>query len=185
MSLTNGLSGISIRRREGTRIHRDLPSASHPAEASFVEHPQKLGLKLKRHLRDLVEEERPAIRELETTDPLLDRPRERASLMSEDLTLHQLPRNCSRVDRDEGTLASGAKLVNRPRHELLAGAALAMDQHRSLAFREPLDELVDLPHLRTLAGEHTEPRVRLEVRGEAPGPEKEVVIPACLIEHRL
>jgi hypothetical protein len=50
----------------------------HALELAFLQHAQQLDLGLERQLADLVQEQRPAVRQLETPLVLSDRARERA-----------------------------------------------------------------------------------------------------------
>ena len=55
------------------------------------------------------------------------------------------------VDRHEGAGGPRAALVDRARHELLAGAALAEDEHRGVRRRDALDEAQHGAHRRPVA----------------------------------
>src|SRR3989449_9979774 len=57
-SLAQGGLGAPVRRRDEAEVHRDSFGGSHPAHGAFLEHAEELRLELRRHLRDLVEEER-------------------------------------------------------------------------------------------------------------------------------
>ena len=52
---------------------------------------------------------------------------------------------------DERAAAALAEIVQRPRHQLLAGAGLAGDQHREVGAHQPGDDPVDLLHRRRAA----------------------------------
>ena len=59
---------------------------------------------------------------------------------------------------------AGRVLMQRPRHQLLAGAALAVDQDRRAARRRLDDQVEHLPHPRAAADDLAEPvGVRLQV----------------------
>jgi hypothetical protein len=51
----------------------------------------------------------------------------------------------------ERRLGAGAVLIDGPRDQFLAGAALAVQQHRHVLVRDPADRLVDLAHCRAAA----------------------------------
>ena len=57
---------------------------------------------------------------------------ERAALVAEQLGLEQVLGNRRAVDRHERPVGAGAGVVQRPRAQLLAGAALAFEQHRGV-----------------------------------------------------
>ena len=98
-------------------------------ELALLQHPQQPGLRLERHVADLVEEQRAAIGLLEPAEPARVGAGERALLVAEQLALDQLARDRRHVDGDERAVAALAEIVQRARHQLLAGAGLAGDQH--------------------------------------------------------
>src|SRR4029450_564912 len=87
------------------------------------------------------------VRHLEAADLARDRAREGAALVAEELGLDQLTRDRGSIDRDAGPSAARRQLVDRPRDELLAGAALARDEHGDVRRCDLLDDGVDLEHL--------------------------------------
>ena len=71
--------------------------------------------------------------------------------MAEDLALDERLGNGRTVDRDEGLRPARAEIVQCARHQFLAGAALAGDEHRHIGGSNLFDEREDLPHLRGAA----------------------------------
>ena len=67
------------------------------------------------------------------------------------MTLHQAVRDRGAVERDEGAVAARARVVDRPRDQLLAGAALAVDADVHVAGRHLVDAGEDVAHLRRVA----------------------------------
>ena len=67
-------------------------------------------------------------------------------LEPEQLRFHQLPGNRGAVDLDERTVAPGRLLVQGGRHQLLAGPALALDQHGGGSIGHLGDDLLELDH---------------------------------------
>jgi hypothetical protein len=67
--------------------------------------------------------------------------------VAEDLALNQRFRNGRAVDRDKWPRFARAQIVQGARHQLLAGAALAGDEHGDIGGRNLLDQPEDLPHL--------------------------------------
>ena len=118
---------------------------------ALLQHAQQLGLHDERQLADLVEEERATARGLDAprTGPI--GPGERAALMAEELALQQLALEHSAVDGDEGLLAARALLVDRARHDLLAGARFAEQQHGGRAWCNALHRLGHAGHRRVAA----------------------------------
>ena len=99
---------------------------SEPLDLALLEHAQHLGLGLRAHVADFVEEDRAAVGLLELADLLLGGAGERAFLVTEQLRLDQLLRNRRAVHLHEALAAAQAVAVNRPRDQLLADAALAL-----------------------------------------------------------
>jgi hypothetical protein len=76
--------------------------------------------------------------------------------VTEQLALDQRFRDRRAVDGDEGAVAPVRQVVRGARHELLARAALAVDEHRRGAGRRELDPAIDLLHGARLAHELAE-----------------------------
>ena len=79
-------------------------------------------------LADLIEENRAAVRLLESADPAFVRAGKRAALVTEQFAFEQLRRKRRAMHRDEFRLVPPAQIVNRVRGQLLARAAFAFDQ---------------------------------------------------------
>src|SRR4029450_10353014 len=62
---------IAIGRRDHAHIHLDRLRPTDPKERAALEHAQQLDLRAERHLPDLVEENGPAVRELEAAQAAL------------------------------------------------------------------------------------------------------------------
>ena len=77
-----------------------------------LQHAQQLDLQLQRHLGDLVEEQRAAVRALEEALVLAVGAGEAALLVAEQLALDQVRRDRAAVDRQERPLAAAAQLVH-------------------------------------------------------------------------
>src|SRR5690606_35146822 len=123
--LLQRLLHVLVRGRDDPDVDRDLLLAAEPPERPLLERPQQLDLDVRLHLRDLIQEERAAVRELEAARLFVDRAGERALFVAEELVLEDLPREGAAVHRDEGPLLAGRLLVYGPGDQLLAGAALA------------------------------------------------------------
>ena len=116
---------------------RGAEATHHP----LLEDPQELRLEVHRHLGDLVEEERPAVGFLEQPDLFGGRARERAPRVAEELRFDQVLGQRRAVDLDPRAVSPVALLVERVREELLAGAALAHDEHIGVGVRHRRDRL--------------------------------------------
>src|SRR5690606_32007649 len=111
----------------------------------------ELDLDVRLHLGDLIEEERATIRLLERAGLLVDGTGERALLVAEQLVLQDLAGEGTAVQCDERPLPTRRLVVDRARDELLAGPALAHNEHARARWRDRLDDLVDVEHLLRLA----------------------------------
>ena len=94
---------------------------------------------------------RAAIGQLEASGPILDRTRERAALVTEELRLDQRFGEQRAAHRHERVVLAAARLVNQRRRHFLAGAALARDQHRAVAVADDAQELEHRAHPRAVA----------------------------------
>src|SRR5579872_4109801 len=70
----------------------------------------------------------------------------RAFFVSKQLGFNQILRQGGAVDADERFVRTGPKGNNRPRYQLLAGSALAPDQHGAAATGHAADGLIYPPH---------------------------------------
>src|SRR5262249_42003221 len=95
---------------------------------------------LRRDVADLVEEDRPAVRDLEAALLARARAGEGAALVAEELAEQQRLDERRAVDLHEGLVAPRRAVVDRVGDELLAGAALAADEHEAVARRDAIDE---------------------------------------------
>src|SRR4030095_16014528 len=84
-------------------------------------------------------------------------PREAAALVAEELALDQVDGDGSAVHGDERTAAAPAVSVDGLGHDFLARAGFPRDQDAGVAAGYPLNEVVDLLHLRRSAHQAAEP----------------------------
>ena len=89
-------------------------------------------------------------------DAIAMRARERAFHVAEELALEQLVRNRRAIDLDERPLAARAARVDHVRHELLADAGLAFDEHARRRLRDGLEPHEHLLQRRALADDAAE-----------------------------
>ena len=66
--------------------------------------------------------------------------------MAEQLGLRQTLGNRRRIEGDEALIGARAVLVNRPRDQFLAGAGLALNQHRAVHRRDDFERREHRPH---------------------------------------
>ena len=81
---------VAVRRRDHAHVDVDLLAAADAAEIPLLERAQELGLQERRHLPDLVEEDGPAVGQLERAQPGCDRAREGPLLVAEQLGFQQV-----------------------------------------------------------------------------------------------
>jgi hypothetical protein len=79
------------------------------------------------------------------------------------LALDQGRNQRAAVHRNKGLVAVRPGVVNRARHQLLAGAALAQNQHRVRAVRRLGDDAIKLLHLRRAANDRAEALLGLDL----------------------
>ena len=106
----------------------------------LLQHAQDLGLRVRAHVADFVEEERAAVRLLEAADALLVGAGERALLVAEQLRFEQVLLQRRAVHLDEVARRAVRVVVDRAGDELLARAGLAADQHRGVALGDLPDD---------------------------------------------
>ncbi len=133
-------------RADDARVDIDrLPSAD-PLDHTLLEESKQLHLERKRDVPDLVEEQGSALCHFDLADVGLDRPGERAALVTEQLGFQQVLGDRCAVDGDEWTGCPIALFVDRPCEKLLAGAAGAEQHHRHVGRGHALDGSADLEH---------------------------------------
>ncbi len=103
---------------------------------------------MRRHVADLVQEQRAAVRLFELAGVPRGRSRERAFLVPEQLGFDQFRRHRRAVQRNERAIAALAFLMQRARDQLLAGSGFAQNRHASFARRHALHLRHDALHHR-------------------------------------
>src|SRR5437870_1994885 len=136
LELIRGLVERGVRRGDDPDVDLDRPRAAYALDLAFLEHSQELDLELGPKRADLVEEEAAPLRQLELSDLPLMGAGERALLVAEELGLDEGLGDGRRTDGDEGPVAPCPLVVDGPGDELLAGAALAGDQHGRRRLRD-------------------------------------------------
>ena len=130
--------------------------AAEAPDLPFLQHPQQLHLKRGRHFRDLVQKQRPLVCQFKATVPPLDRARECAALVPEQLTFEESLRDGRAVDPDKRVRAADAELVKGLGDELLPCAGLTKHEHRSIRRRRLLDHAVHTSNARGIADDPSE-----------------------------
>ena len=128
-ALRDLLGEVAVRRRDHADVDLDRLRAADALELVLLQEAQQLDLDRRRDLADLVEEQRAAVGEREPAVLARHRAGERAALVTEQLALEQRLGERRAVQLDERAVRARRPLVDRVGDELLAGAALAGDQH--------------------------------------------------------
>ena len=121
---------VLVGRRDDADVGALDPRAADRGEVARLEDAEQPGLRVQRHVADLVEEQCPALRLLEPPRRPRRGPGERAALVAEQLALDQLARDRRHVDRNERRAPPRPHVVDRARDQFLAGPAFAEDHHR-------------------------------------------------------
>ena len=141
--------------------------AAHLGELAHLDDAEELGLQVRTQLAQLVDEQRPGVGQREDAVAMVRRAGERALHVTEEVALHQTLGDGRAVEGDQGAVAARARVVDRARDELLAGAALAVDADVHVADRRLGDPREDGGHLRRLADHGVVGRAGQ--RGKRPG----------------
>src|SRR5207247_11433966 len=105
----DGLFQIPVARGKHPDIDGDRLGAADPLELALLEDPEELWLQLQGQVPDLVEEERPAVSQLEPALPPGQRAREGPPLMPEQLALNQAGGQGGAIHLDQGLAAARAE----------------------------------------------------------------------------
>ena len=96
-------------------------------------------MKAKGNLADLVEKQSAAVGEFKAPDTIAQRAGEGTLGVAEEFAFEQIGRDRRAVDADQRAIATPAVVVNGARHQFLAGAALASDEHGGVGRRHEID----------------------------------------------
>jgi hypothetical protein len=118
-----------VSRGDDPEIDADRLGGADRADFAFLQDPEQRDLRLRRQLGDLVEEQGATVGAADQAVAIVLGAREGAAPVAEQLALDQGAGQGAAVDGDEAAAAARA-LVDRARHQLLAGAGLAAHQHR-------------------------------------------------------
>src|SRR5580765_7042832 len=150
-SLRHGRSQVLVGRGDQADVRSNRFRPADLGELAALDDAQQLGLERRAQLAELVDEQGPGMREREDAFAMLRRAGERALHVTEEVALHQAFGNRRAVERDQRAITARARVVDRARDELLAGAALAVDADVDVTDRDFRDARENLAHLRRLA----------------------------------
>ena len=157
----------SVGRRDDAGVDATGAGAADALDRQVLDRAQQLGLRRQRQVGHFVEKQRAAVGVLELAPPAADAGG-RPLFDAEQLRLEQRFDDRRAVDRDERPRPAAAQLVNLPRHELLAGAALAFDQHGEIGGGDTLDALAQRRHHRRRSNQRGGPVRRRARRAARP-----------------
>ena len=140
------LAQVAIGRRHNPHINPPRDVLAHPPQLALLDRPQHLGLRAKRQLADFIEHERAGVRFFEHAGPLGHGPGKGAARVPEQLGLDQIVGERRAVQRAERPAAARTPPMERPGDELLAAAALSLDQDGEGRRGCALDRLTHLHH---------------------------------------
>jgi hypothetical protein len=156
-SRAHGLREVHVRGGDEAHVHLDRTGAPDALELPLLHHAEELGLEREAEVLDLVEVERPSRRHLDLARLGRAGVREGAALVAEELGLEEVGGDARAVDLDERAVAPRSPVVEPVCDEVLAGAALPLEEHRALRLGEPGDDGHELPHRRRLRHHLEEP----------------------------
>ena len=133
------LEQIAMRGGDDAYIRAARRRIADRDEGPLLEDPQELDLQRGRHVAHLVEEEGPAVGDLEQARLVGDGAGEGAAAVTEELRIEEVVVEGRAILHDEPLLGATRVEVDRARDQLLAGAVGPLDQHR----RVGVDHLVE------------------------------------------
>ena len=99
--------------------------SAQPFELAILQHPQQFRLQFQRQFSDLVQEQRPFVRQFDAPNFLADRPGKRSFLMPEQFALQQARRHGRTIELDESLVVPRTQRMHRARHQFLPRAGLS------------------------------------------------------------
>ena len=172
-SIAHGKGREAVAGGDEAEIHRQVLRGAQRTILALLQNPQETALQFDRHLRDLVEKKRPAIRLGQHARKCRDSPGERAFRVAEQFRLDHVCREGAAVElhhADHRPLS--LRRCNLAGENLLADSALAGEQDIRIAGSHAGDELLDLAHAWRLmaTGASVAPRPCAGVSEVAPSP---------------
>src|SRR5207253_642830 len=120
---------IAVRRRDHAHVGGAAPVLADALELVLLEEAEELRLEARRHLGDLVEEQRAALGRLDAPGLIPHRARKRALRVAEELAREEVWGERGTAHGHEGPRRARTAVVEGAREDALAGAALAAEEH--------------------------------------------------------
>src|SRR5262249_28923338 len=130
--LLDHLAQIAIRRTDDAHIDAEWLRVADAANLAGFKESKQVELDVLVELADFIEEQRPAVRDLEQSLVIALGAGERALAMAEQFAFDEVLGQRAAVDGDEWLIAPLALFEDRARRELLAGAGFAEDHARRI-----------------------------------------------------
>src|SRR2546427_1057481 len=155
------LAQVGVGRRHDAHVHVTCARRADALEVARLEDAQQLRLQVHRYVGDFIEEQRPAVRELEAADAVGFRVGECALDVAEQLALEDTFRQAARVDGHQAFAGTSRYRMERLRDGPFTGPVLPGDEDVRLRWSDTRDELEYRTHRRGF-GDEQRPAVRLE-----------------------
>src|SRR6202790_511208 len=126
---------IAIGGGHQANIHSNRTHTPQPFKLLFLKYTQKLRMQFERDIPDFVEENRTAMRELESPGALRDRSGKGAALVAKQLRLQQARRDGRTIHLHECVIPPGTQVVNRSSNQFLSGSGFTLDEHGGIGRR--------------------------------------------------
>ena len=143
----------AVRGRDDAHVDRPRLARAEHLVGAVLEDAEQLHLRARVEIADFVEEDRAAVGNLEAAPAIGARVGEGPADVAEHLALEERGRDAAEVHLDERTAPAPAVAVDRFGDELLAGAALAGDEHGRVGQGHAAGELED-PEQPRVAADH-------------------------------
>src|SRR5207244_1319632 len=127
-ALTQRLLDDFVGGGDDAHVDADFALSAQAPDARVFENTQQFRLRADGHFRELVEQQRTVLGELETALTAFDSAGEGALFMAEQLAFHEGFRHSGTVNGDEWAIGARAEAMNGARDELFTGAALTGDE---------------------------------------------------------
>ena len=148
---------VGVRGAQDAHARLQRPAAPDPLELPRLQEAQEPGLEARGGVADFVEEERPAVGQLEAAHAVGPRVGEGALHVAEELALEDALGEPSRVHGEEGARSAGRGRVQEAGDEALPGAVLARDEDGGVGGADALDQVQDGLHRPGLGHEGGKP----------------------------
>ena len=152
-------AGLEIAVRSGNQPHVHVNQLRRPdrPHLTLLNHTQQLDLQQQRHVTDFIQKQRTAPGHLKQSLVVAHRAGKRALDVAEQLGFEQLFGNRRAVHRHKWPRLALARIVDGMRQQLLAGTAVALDQHAGIALRHQTGARKQIFHCRALGDDRRAP----------------------------